>query len=97
MSDQTSNATTPAQVQAALQGALNTPLPRFYVNSFINASTPNDILTIFQCNGQNLCVFNFGYVFAKTMAKALNGMVEDYEKRNQITVPIISVETSSSA
>jgi pyridoxal biosynthesis lyase PdxS len=75
----------------AIRAALRAPLPRFYANSFVNAVSDADIMTVLQCNGQNVCIFNFNYVLAKTYAKALIEAVAEYEKRNSLTVPVIDV------
>jgi hypothetical protein len=76
-----------AQAQAVFQAALASPLPRFYANMFMNAGSDSDIMTVFQCNGQNVCVMNMSYVTAKTLAEALAELVTTYETRHKIAIP----------
>src|SRR5207253_3079366 len=80
---------TPEQGQAMIQAALNSPLPRFYANSFMQGATDSDIMTIFQCNGQNIFILNMSYVSAKTLANGLSELLEAYEARNRLIVPTI--------
>jgi hypothetical protein len=79
------------RAQQAINAALNSPLPRFYANSFISAGSPSDILTVFQCNGQNICTLNLNFITAKTLAISLTNMIADYEKNNNLTIPTMDI------
>jgi hypothetical protein len=78
-----------ARATALLQQALRTPLPRFYANSFINALTDADVMTIFQANGQAVAIVNMNYTVAKSFVNALSQAIEEYEKKFDTKVPII--------
>jgi hypothetical protein len=94
MADETPGMT-PDQARLVLQAALNSPLPRFYVNSFINASSPVDILTVFQCNNQHVFIVNLSYTVAKTLANTLGNLVRDYEARHNLTIPVVGMASTS--
>lgn len=85
------------QARAMMQAALNAPIPRLYVNSFMNASTESDIMTILQCNGQNTCIMNFSYMTAKAWAIALTELVSDYERRHKLEIPALKQEIQDSS
>ena len=79
------------RAQQAINAALNSPLPRFYANSFISAISPSDVLTIFQANGQNICVLNLNLITAKTLATSLGNMLAEYEKNNNLIIPVMDL------
>lgn len=71
--------------------ALRSPLPRFYANSFVNVLSDADVLTIFQANGQSICMLNLSYGVAKTLADALHTAINEYEKKYQTKIPDIEL------
>jgi len=83
-----------AHATAVLQQALRSPLPRFYANSFINALTDADVMTIFQANGQAVAILNMNYTVAKTLCNALSQAVGEYEKKFSTKVPDIEFSTA---
>jgi hypothetical protein len=76
-----------SQANALVQSALRSPLPRFYVNSFVNVPTDPDVLTIFVSNGQATCLMNMTYQLAKAYAQALLDAVHSYEEKHGVKVP----------
>jgi hypothetical protein len=81
---------------AVLTQALRAQSPRFYINSFINALTDVDIMTIAQCNGQTVCIFNMNYSVAKSLITALTAAIEGYEKKFNTKVPDVRPPTIGS-
>ena len=77
--------------QAAVQQALRSPLPRLYINSFINVLTDADVMLVLQSNQQNIAVMNMNYTVAKSLANALAQAIDGYEKRFQTKVPDIQI------
>ncbi|HEX3665818.1 MAG TPA: hypothetical protein VHU23_11360 [Rhizomicrobium sp.] len=71
----------------SIQSALVSPLPRLYVNSFMNAASDSDVISVLQCNGINIAVMNVSYTFAKTYARALMALVEEFEEKHKLKVP----------
>jgi hypothetical protein len=76
--------------------ALRAQLPRFYINSFINALTDADIMTIAQCNGQTVCILNMNYTVAKSLIAALTLAIEGYENKFHTKVPDVRLSTIGS-
>jgi hypothetical protein len=77
--------------RATVAQALRSALPRFYANSFVNVLSDADVLTIFQSNGQSVCMMNLNYTVAKTLASALTSAVSEYEKKYNTSVPDIEL------
>ena len=82
-----------ARASAALQQALRSPIPRIYANSFLNALTDADVMTVFQSNGQPIALLNMNYTVAKSLANALSIAVREYEKKFNTNVPDIEIGT----
>lgn len=82
------------QAQAMLQQALRSPLPRIYANSFLNALTDADVLTIFQSNGQPVAILNMSYPVAKTLSAALAEAITEHEKKFNTSVPEIDFDSN---
>lgn len=82
-----------AHATAVVSQALRSPLPRFYTNSFVNAITDADIMTIFQSNGLSVCLINMNYTVAKSYVRALTAAIDVYEKKLNTKVPDIELAT----
>ncbi len=82
-----------AVAQAAVQQALRSPLPRFYINAFINVLTDADMMMLLQTNQQTVGIVNMNYTVAKSLMKALSVAVESYEKKFETKVPDIQIGT----
>lgn len=80
------------QAEAMLRAALASPLPRFYSNSFINAATDSDIMTVFQGNGQPICIMNYSYTTAKSFMIALKRIIDAYEERHKVEIPAVGID-----
>lgn len=80
-----------AVAQAAIQQALRSPLPRFYINSFVNVLTDADVMVLLQTNQQPVGVVNMNYTVAKSLMNALSLAVESYEEKFKTKVPDIKI------
>jgi hypothetical protein len=80
-----------AAAQTAVQQALRSPLPRLYINSFVNVLTDADVMLILQCNQQNVGILNMNYTVAKSLVNALSVAIAGYEKRFTTEVPNIEI------
>lgn len=97
--DQTKSGPTPeeaARATAVLTQALRSPVPRFYANSFVNAITDADVMTIFQANGQSICIMNLNYTVAKAYMSALGTAIKAYEDKLKTQVPVIELTSVGS-
>src|SRR5690606_21277628 len=62
-----------------IKRALDSGVPRLYVNGFMNALTPGDVLTVLELNDQPAAVLNMSYTTAKTLAVSLGQIVAQLE------------------
>ena len=63
---------------------------KFYVNGFVIAVSPADIVVICQQNGEPVAMLSMSYVLAKTFMERLKTSLEDLETK--MGQPILTVD-----
>lgn len=67
--------------QEQIEQAISSDCPKIYFNSFSMAVGPGDVIIALQLHGKPVVVLNTSYTIAKTLGKAINGSIEDLEKK----------------
>lgn len=63
-----------------IQTALNSPIPKFYANSFGLAQSSSDLSLVLLLNNQPVGTINMSYITAKSLVHDLNGLINSIEK-----------------
>jgi hypothetical protein len=78
-----------SQLQAMMQAALTSDVPRFYMNACGVGITPADMVLTLICNGIPVCIVNLAYPTAKAIAEDIAQAISDYEKTSEQKVTAI--------
>ena len=65
----------------------NPDVPKIYFNGFVTGTTTADVVLILQNNGHPCAVLQSSHTNAKTLALALNQLVQGVEERAGVTFP----------
>lgn len=74
----------PVQTMQPLQmGAPSAPtVPQLYVNGFKAGCSTADVFVVIQHNGNDTAVLNMSFTLAKTLAEALDKVIEQLEQKS---------------
>jgi hypothetical protein len=89
-------------LQKRLTNAVNSDVPVFYVNGFVNSMTSGDVLTLLERNGKPVAILNMSFTVAKTLSVSLGNTIAQLEERagqsmltTQEVGKALAVETTS--
>ncbi|WP_439555139.1 hypothetical protein [Dyadobacter sp.] len=84
-----------SQIQKAVSSE---EIPKIYANGFICARSNSDVMLVLQLNGQPSTVVNLSFTSAKTLAKNLQGIVDQIESlMGQQVMTIDEINSKSAA